>query len=92
MRCFRARIAVFMLAWIPVAAFGQGADMKQADSAFTRAVANSDKSELAKLLDADFTWTNSSGKIQTRAQVLSKVPQPAITNANDAETKGLQVW
>lgn len=87
MRCFKARIAVVFLAWMPVAAFGQGADMKQADSAFTQAVANSDKSELEKLLDADFTWTNSSGKIQTSAQVLGKVPQPAITNANDAETK-----
>jgi len=87
MRCFTARIAVVILAWMPVAAFGQGADMKQADAAFTQAVANSDKSELEKLLDADFTWTNSSGKIQTRAQVLGKVPEPAITNSNDAETK-----
>jgi len=87
MRCFKARIAVVFLAWMPVAAFGQGADMKQADSAFSRAVANSDKSELGKLLDADFTWTNSSGKIQTRAQVLGKVPQPAISNVHDAETK-----
>jgi len=62
--------------------------MLQADRAFVQAVANSDKPALAKLLDADFTWTDFEGKTRTRAQVLADPPKPAITNENDAQVKG----
>jgi len=61
--------------------------MLQADRAFVEAAERSDKPALEKLLDADFTWTDSDGKTQTKAQVLRDLPKPAITNENDAQFK-----
>ncbi len=82
---FKAHIAILFFA-VPAALFSQS-DMQQADTAFAQAVANADKSTLEKLLDAEFTWTNAQGRVQTRAQVLRKIPKAAITNAKDAESK-----
>ena len=59
----------------------------QADTAFVGAVTNADQAALQKLLDADFTWTNAVGKLQTKAQVLREMPKMAIANAKDAESK-----
>ena len=95
MRGFTAYGAVVLLAGMAAAVWGQGAGqgagqdagMMQADAAFARAVAQADASALGELLDADFTWIDGSGKVQTKAQVLGKVPQPAVTNAKDAEGK-----
>jgi hypothetical protein len=43
---------------------------------------------MAKLLDADFTWTDASGKAQSRAEVLRGIPKPLIIlNGKDAETR-----
>jgi hypothetical protein len=57
----------------------------QADHAFVQAIAKSDKASLGKLLDADFTWTNSEGKTQTKAEILQDLPTPA--SGYDAEAK-----
>ena len=61
--------------------------MVKADTAFAQAISNADQTALDKLLDADFTWTNAQGKVQTRAQVLRELPKAAIMNAKNAETK-----
>jgi hypothetical protein len=61
--------------------------MLQADRAFVEAAAKADKPTLEKLLDADFTWTDSEGKTRTKAQVLRDPPKPAIANENDAQLK-----
>ena len=61
--------------------------MLQADRAFVEAVAKSDKPALEKRLDADFAWTDSAGKTQTKAEVLRDPPKPAIANENDAQLK-----
>ncbi|MGA2216197.1 MAG: DUF4440 domain-containing protein [Bryobacteraceae bacterium] len=61
--------------------------MLQADRAFVEAAARADKPVLEKLLDADFTWTDSDGKTLTKADVLRDPPKPAITNQNDAQLK-----
>jgi len=81
------RIAIVFLTATAAAIFGQDTKMLQVDSVFVQAVVNSDKSALEKLLDADFTWTNAQGHVQTKAQVLQEFPKPAIPNAKDAETK-----
>jgi uncharacterized protein DUF4440 len=86
-RGFKTHVAIVFLAGTGAAVVGQDASMMQADSAFVRAVAKADKSTLEKLLDADFTWTNAAGKVQTKAQVLRRLPNAAITNAKDAELK-----
>jgi len=61
--------------------------MPEADRAFLQAITQADKPALSKLLDADFTWTNSDGQTLTRAQVLQNPPKPAIPNESDAELK-----
>ena len=61
--------------------------MKQADIAFLQAVVKADRSALENLLDADFTWTNSAGKVETRSQVLRELPKASITNVQEAESK-----
>jgi uncharacterized protein DUF4440 len=57
------------------------------DTALVETVTNADKAALEKLLDADFTWTNAGGKVQTKARVLREIPKMAITNAKDSESK-----
>jgi hypothetical protein len=66
---------------------GQNPNMTRADTMFVQAVAKVDKAALQKLLDADFTWTDSRGNVQTRAQVLHELPKPAIANSENAESK-----
>jgi hypothetical protein len=61
--------------------------MLQADRAFAEAAAKADKPALAKLLDMDFTWTDSEGKSRTKADILRDPPKPAIANQNDAQLK-----
>jgi len=68
-------------------AFGQNAGMMEADTAFAQAVETANKSALEKVLDADFTWTDAAGKVQTKAQVLRELPKSAFTNARNAESK-----
>ena len=55
--------------------------------ALVQAVTNADKLDLEKLLDADFTWTNAGGRVQTKDQVLRETPRMAIANGKDAESK-----
>jgi len=52
--------------------------MRVADRAWVTAVAKGDKAAAAKALDADFTWTDSNGKTQTRAQFSQALPAPAL--------------
>lgn len=50
----------------------------QADREFVQAVAKGDSAAVAKLLDADFTWTNADGKTFSRDEVLNSLPTPAL--------------
>lgn len=61
--------------------------MLQADRAFVAAVAKNDKASLAKLLDADFTWTDSDGKTQKKSEVLANIPKPGIADPAMAKLK-----
>jgi hypothetical protein len=53
---------------------GQDAAMLHADHAFVQAVATADQPAFAKLLDADFIWTDFEGKTSTKADVLQNIP------------------
>jgi hypothetical protein len=68
-----------------VSAAGGDEAILQADHAFVQALAKSDKTSLDKLLDTDFTWTDSKGKNQTKAESLQNLPTPAA--GYDAEAK-----
>ena len=54
--------------------------MLQSDRSFVQDAAKSDTAALAKLLDAQFTWTDFEGQQRTRAQVLQTVPKLAIAD------------
>ena len=58
----------------------------QADREFVQAAAKGDTASVAKLLDADFTWTDADGKTLSRADVLSSL----LTLALDDETGAYQ--
>jgi hypothetical protein len=76
---------IFLTLAIPSTA--QDPAMMQADRAFVLAIAKSDKPVLAKLLDADFTWTDFEGKTQTRDQFLRDPPNTAIAKDSDSQLK-----
>jgi hypothetical protein len=86
-RYFKAHVAIVLLAGAAPAVFGQDKDMMLADTALAQAIERADKSTFEKLLDADFTWTNAAGKVQTRAQVLRELPTGVIADARNAESK-----
>jgi hypothetical protein len=48
------------------------------DHDLVQAVARKDKGAVGRLLDADFSWTDSQGRTLTRTQVLEKLPAPAL--------------
>ena len=50
----------------------------QVDHKFVQAAALVNSSQLSKLLDDDFTWTDADGKTLTAAEVLHNVPKPAL--------------
>jgi hypothetical protein len=59
-------------------AAAQESSALQADREFVQAAAKGDTASVAKLLDADFTWTDADGKTQSRADVLNALPTPAL--------------
>ncbi len=52
------------------------------EEAFRRAVRSKDKAALARLLDEDFSWTDSHGRVLTKAEALKSLPAPAIGEEN----------
>ena len=59
----------------------------QADHDLIKSIATGDKKTVANLLDADFTWTDSDGRTQTRADVLKSVPKPALGDETGADVQ-----
>jgi hypothetical protein len=57
----------------------------QAEHALMQAFAGGDKSAVDRILDKDFVWIDSNGRIQTRAQVLEHLPAPANTDVEVQE-------
>jgi hypothetical protein len=79
----------------------------QSDQALVRAIGSGDRGGADRLLDADFTWITSEGKLQTRAQVLENLPgvanaeieaqarvygRSAIVRANRGRVQVLRIW
>ena len=77
-----ACLAIVFGAFPLAAANGQRA--LEADHAFVNAAAKADTSILAKLLDADFSWTEVDGRVLTRAEVLRHVPKLLIPDQRSA--------
>jgi hypothetical protein len=57
----------------------------QADRQFVQAAANADAAAIAKLLDANFTWTDADGKTLTAEEVLRAVPKDALEDESGVE-------
>ncbi len=60
--------------------------MMQADRTFVQAIAKADKASLEKLLDADFTWTTSQGKVFAKADALRELPKLSLASTDGAES------
>lgn len=65
---------------MPAAAAADDQSVLQVDREFVQAAAKGDGATVGRLLDADFTWTDADGKTQSRADVLSSLPTPALGN------------
>ncbi len=89
------------------AASGDDQVVLQADKTLIQAIGKADKKTLEQLLDAEFTWIDSNGKSQTRAQVLQNMPAPAnadvesqartygrsaVVRANRGRVQVLRIW
>ncbi|HET6928684.1 MAG TPA: nuclear transport factor 2 family protein [Candidatus Acidoferrum sp.] len=61
------------------------AAVMQADRAFVQAAAKGDAASLGKMVDAEFTWTDSEGKTLTREEVLRAVPKNALGDESGVE-------
>jgi hypothetical protein len=57
----------------------------QADRQFVQAVAKGDAAALGKMLDAEFTWTDTDGKTLTGEEVLRGVPKDALGDESGVE-------
>lgn len=60
------------------AASAEEPNVLKADREFVQVAAKGDSPAVAKLLDADFTWTDAEGKTFSREEVLSALPKPAL--------------
>jgi len=56
-----------------------------ADRAFVQAVSKGDAAALGKMLDAEFTWTDTEGKTLMGEEVLRAVPKDALGDESGAE-------
>jgi hypothetical protein len=76
-----------LLATNPIGQAAAGDDTEQAalqaDRSLLSALGKADSKETGKLLDADFSWTNSDGKLFKRAEVLDDLPTYAADNQGD---------
>jgi len=96
MRCF-AKYALLMLIALggaviaprlnQVAAAGEDPAALQADREFVRAAAKGDQEAVGKLLDAEFTWTDSQGKTYTKGEALTELPQLAVSGDGGANVE-----
>src|ERR1022692_4409382 len=87
LRYMRGVLLAGVLATLGTLSGDQDPAIMQVDRGFIQAVAKADTPALAKLLDADFTWTDFEGRTRTRDQVLRDPPQSAIANENTAQLK-----
>jgi len=77
-----------MVAWLkiqPVSAADENQAVPQADHILLQAIAKGDKAAAEALLDVEFTWTDLTGKTQTKTEVLQDLN--ALAAENDTETK-----
>jgi hypothetical protein len=90
-----------------VAATDDDQGVLQADRALLQAIGKADKAAVSQLLDADFTWIDSVGKSQSKAEVLQNLPTPAnsdvavqertygraaVVRANRGRVQVLRIW
>ena len=72
-------------------AVAAGADLSshsfKPDQDFVQALARNDTTEVGRLLDDDFTWTDSQGRTLTKSQVLENPPLPALGDENQADER-----
>jgi len=87
---FAAIFGAAVVAVLPsrtVVAAGEGQAVLQADHALLQAIAKGDKAAADALLDADFTWTDRTGKTRTKAEILPDLPALAAESDTDLQVR-----
>jgi hypothetical protein len=69
----------------PLVAAEADPPVMQTDRQFVQAAVKGDAAALGKLLDADFTWTDTEGKTLTAGEVLRSVPKDALGDESGVE-------
>ena len=82
-----AAIALLVMGAAAAAAQTSDPAVLAADRAFVQAVSRSDRGALAGLLDADFSWTDATGKSQSAAEIARALPKPAIGDESRAQVQ-----
>jgi hypothetical protein len=75
--------AVLVLTFTPLAAASPEGDALAADHSLTSAIAKSDQGSVDKLLDAEFTWTDRTGKTRYKSEILPALA--ALQAGEDAD-------
>jgi hypothetical protein len=78
--------AVLVLTFTPLAAASPEGDVLAADHSLTSAIAKSDQASVDKLLDAEFTWTDRTGKTRYKSEIL-----PALATLQAGEDADIKV-
>lgn len=60
-------------------------DVLAADKALVASLSKADQAAVGKLLDNEFTWTNSAGDVISRTDVLKSLPKPPLVDESSAE-------
>ncbi|MBZ5701764.1 MAG: DUF4440 domain-containing protein [Acidobacteriia bacterium] len=87
---FAAIFGTALVAVLPsgtVVAAGESQAVLQADHALLQAIAKDDAAAAGALLDADFTWTDRTGKTRTRAEILQDLPALAAESDTDLQVR-----
>jgi hypothetical protein len=58
----------------------------KANKALEKALQKGDKADVARFLDAEFTWADAEGVIHTRLEILAELPQPIAISGGEAQT------
>ena len=82
--CSFVTLLVVPVFGVPVPLNGDDATVQQLDKDFVRGAASGNSAAIFKLLDNDFSWTDSQGETVSRDQVLHAVPNPVLGDETDA--------
>lgn len=83
--CICLSLAALAIAFLPYGTLAQNSDpaLERADQIFGQDLEQANRGELEKILDPDFTWTDSKGKTRTKTQMLADASASGLSADTD---------